>query len=111
MLPLAEWIPPNVKFHQVNIFEPVREKFATKYDGSCSRIPFFLSRRVSGVARRISFYPRYSRNKFAGSNPSTSHANSGIIVVHIRFLSPAVKNGDPSLVIKCAMNFLSKYFW
>ena len=31
-------------------------------------------------------------------------------VVHIRFFTPVVQNGDPSVVVKCAMQMLSMIF-
>lgn len=32
LLPRTEWLPSNVSFHELNVFEPVPEQFVGKYD-------------------------------------------------------------------------------
>jgi hypothetical protein len=32
LLPRPEWLPSNVSFHELNVFDPVPEQFAGKYD-------------------------------------------------------------------------------
>ena len=63
LLPRSELMPSNLSFHHLNVFEPVPEQYAGKYD-----------------------------------------------VVHIQFFTPVVQKGDPSVVVKCAMQMLSMLF-
>ena len=47
---------------------------------SYSRVPFFLSQTVSGVARRCSSHPHICRNRLSTLNPlQKSHTNSKIL--------------------------------